>query len=217
MNAFDVVRIHKFGGSGAKADEDTDPAKLPSFKAMQEFVLQDNRVKVQLAKERTQAAQTEFDSEPDDEDWQTVLELDKQGKVKDTLTNIAAILRHDPMLKNIVYNEFKCMVDVTGELPWKQVKPGWGDTDISCAKLYFERVYGIWSPTKFKDALLAVVSAERLYHPIKEYFETLHWDGTERLDTLLTDYLGADDTRYVPCRHPENPDCGGSESLRAGN
>lgn len=197
MNAFDVVRIHKFGLQDAKADEDTDPAKLPSFKAMQEFVLQDNRVKVQLAKERTQAAQTEFESESDDEDWQTVLELDKQGKVKDTLTNIAAILRHDPQLRNIVYNEFKCMVDVIGDLPWKQVKPGWGDTDISCAKLYFERVYGIWSPTKFKDALLAVVSAERLYHPIKEYFETLQWDGTERVDTLLIDYLGAEDTQYV--------------------
>ena len=197
MNAFDVVRIHKFGLQDAKADEDTDPAKLPSFKAMQEFVLQDNRVKVQLAKERNQAAQTEFESELDDEDWQTVLELDKQGKVKDTLTNIAAILRHDPQLQNIVYNEFKCMVDVIGDLPWKQVKPGWGDTDISCAKLYFERVYGIWSPTKFKDALLAVVSAERLYHPIKEYFETLQWDGTERVDTLLIDYLGAEDTQYV--------------------
>lgn len=197
MNAFDVVRIHKFGLQDAKSDEDTDPAKLPSFKAMQEFVLQDNRVKVQLAKERTQAAQTEFESESDDEDWQTVLELDKQGKVKDTLTNIAAILRHDPKLQNIVYNEFKCMVDVIGDLPWKQVKPGWGDTDISCAKLYFERVYGIWSPTKFKDALLAVVSAERLYHPIKEYFETLQWDGTERVDTLLIDYLGAEDTQYV--------------------
>lgn len=197
MNAFDVVRIHKFGLQDAKSDDDTDPAKLPSFKAMQEFVLQDNRVKVQLAKERTQAAQTEFESELDDEDWQTVLELDKQGKVKDTLTNIAAILRHDPQLQNIVYNEFKCMVDVIGDLPWKQVKPGWGDTDISCAKLYFERVYGIWSPTKFKDALLAVVSAERLYHPIKEYFETLQWDGTERVDTLLIDYLGAEDTQYV--------------------
>ena len=89
------------------------------------------------------------------------------------------------------------MIDVIGDLPWKQVKPGWGDTDISCAKLYFERVYGIWSPTKFKDALLAVVSAERLYHPIKEYFETLQWDGTERVDTLLIDYLGAEDTPYV--------------------
>ena len=37
MNAFDVVRIHKFGALDAKASEDTDPAKLPSFKAMQEF------------------------------------------------------------------------------------------------------------------------------------------------------------------------------------
>lgn len=197
MNAFDAVRIHKFGALDAKTDEDTDPAKLPSFKAMQEFAVSDGRVKAQLAKERTQAAQLEFDEESDDADWQSVLELDRQGRVKDTLTNIAAILRHDPNLKNIVYNEFKCMVDVTGELPWKQVKPGWGDTDISCAKLYFERVYGIWSPTKFKDALLAVVSAERIYHPIKEYFSALAWDGTERLDSLLIDYLGADDTPYV--------------------
>lgn len=196
MNAFDVVRIHKFGALDAKADEDTDPAKLPSFKAMQDFALKDEQVKMQLAKERVAAAQTDFEA-VDDDSWQKALELDKQGKVKDTLTNIALIIRHDPQLKGIVYNEFKSMVDVTGDLPWKQVKPGWGDTDISCAKLYFERVYGIWSPTKFKDALLAVVSAERLYHPIKEYFETLEWDGTERLDTLLIDYLGAEDTQYV--------------------
>ncbi len=196
MNAFDVVRIHKFGALDAKADEDTDPAKLPSFKAMQDFALKDEQVKMQLAKERVAAAQTDFEAE-DDDSWQKALELDKQGKVKDTLTNIALIIRHDPQLKGIVYNEFKSMVDVTGDLPWNQVKPGWGDTDISCAKLYFERVYGIWSPTKFKDALLAVVSAERLYHPIKEYFETLEWDGTERLDTLLIDYLGAEDTQYV--------------------
>lgn len=196
MNAFDVVRIHKFGALDTKADEDTDPAKLPSFKAMQDFALKDEQVKMQLAKERVAAAQTDFEA-VDDDSWQKALELDKQGKVKDTLTNIALIIRHDPQLKGIVYNEFKSMVDVTGDLPWKQVKPGWGDTDISCAKLYFERVYGIWSPTKFKDALLAVVSAERLYHPIKEYFETLEWDGTERLDTLLIDYLGAEDTQYV--------------------
>ena len=51
MNAFDVVRIHKFGSLDARADVDTDPAKLPSFKAMQEFAIQDRRVKEQLAKE----------------------------------------------------------------------------------------------------------------------------------------------------------------------
>ena len=196
MNAFDVVRIHKFGGQDAKADEDADPVKLPSFKAMQEFVVSDEQVKIQLAKERESLAMDDFDA-ADEESWQTILELDKQGKVKDTLTNIANIIRFDPNLKPIVYNEFKSMMDVIGELPWKQVRPGWGDADLACAKVYFEKVYGIWSPAKFKDALLAVVSAERTYHPIKEYFDTLEWDGTERINTLLIDYLGADDTAFV--------------------
>lgn len=197
MNAFDVVRIHKFGSLDARADADTDPTKLPSFKAMQELAVQDERVKIQLAKERVGIAQSEFDEEIDEENWQTLLELDKTGKVKDTLTNIANIIRYDPNLKAIVYNEFKSTIDAVGDLPWKQVKPGWSDADLANAKLYFERVYGIWSPTKFKDALLAVVSAERLYHPIKEYFSTLQWDGVERLDTLLIDYMGAEDTPYV--------------------
>lgn len=58
-------------------------------------------------------------------------------------------------------------------------------------------MYGIWSPAKFKDALLAVVSSDRLYHPIKEYFSGLAWDGTERVDTLLIDYFGAEDTPYT--------------------
>ena len=196
MNAFDVVRIHKFGELDAKADEDATPSQLPSFKAIQEFAVQDEQVKIQLAKERQNLAMTEFDA-AEDENWQTLLELDKTGAVKDTLTNIANIIRHDTNLKNIVFNEFKGVVDVIGPLPWKQVKPGWNDSDVANAKMYFEKVYGIWSPTKFKDALLGVVAAERIYHPIKEYFAGLQWDGTERLDTLLIDYLGAEDNAYT--------------------
>lgn len=195
LNAFDVVRIHKFGTLDAKADEDTDAAKLPSFQAMQEFAAQDDEVKRTLGREREQLAQSEFTSE--DYDWQNALELDKQGKVKATLTNIATIIRYDPNLQNIVFNEFKGTLDVIGSLPWQQVKPGWSDADMANAKLYFERVYGIWSPTKFKDALLAVVSAERTYHPVKDYLDGLAWDGVPRLDTLLIDYMGAEDTPYV--------------------
>lgn len=196
MNAFDVVRIHKFGTLDSRSDDDADPAKLPSFKAMREFAVSDEQVKICLSKEREILAKNEFDT-VDEENWQTILELDKQGKAKDTLTNIANIIRFDPNLKPVVYNEFKSAVDVIGRLPWKQVRPGWGDADLACAKVYFERVYGIWSPAKFKDALLAVVSAERTYHPIKDYFETLEWDEKERVDTLLINYLGADDVPYV--------------------
>lgn len=196
MNAFDVVRLHRFGDLDAKADPDGDPSRLPSFKAMQEFAVQDEAVRIQLGKEREQLAQSEFNV-ADDENWQAVLELDKQGKVKDTMANIAAIVSHDENLKSIVYNEFKGCIDVIGPLPWKQVKPGFNDSDVANAKLYFERVYGIWSPAKFKDALLAVVAAERIYHPIKDYFAGLVWDGIPRLDTLLIDYCGAEDTPYT--------------------
>lgn len=196
MNAFDVVRLHRFGDLDAKADPDSDPSRLPSFKAMQEFAVQDESVKIQLGKEREQLAQAEFNA-MDDENWQTLLELDKQGKVKDTMANIAAIVSHDENLQSIVYNEFKGCIDVIGPLPWKQVKPGFNDSDVANAKLYFERVYGIWSPTKFKDALLAVVAAERIYHPIKDYFAGLTWDGVPRLDSLLIDYCGAEDNPYT--------------------
>lgn len=194
LNAFDIVRLHKFGHLDKHSEEDTDPANLPSFRAMQEFAVQDARVKETLARERMAAAHEEFDN-PDD--WQALLELDRQGRVKDTLTNIANIVRYDVNLQSIVYNELTGMLDVNGALPWRQVKPGWSDADLACAKLYFEQVYGIWSPTKFKDALIAVVSAERGYHPIKEYFDTLEWDGVERIDTLLIKYLGAEDSAYV--------------------
>ena len=112
LNAFDVVRIHKFGALDAKVDEDTDAAKLPSFQAMQEFAAQDDEVKRTLGRERDQLAQSEFTSE--DDDWQNALELDKQGKVKATLTNIATIIRYDPNLQNIVFNEFKGTLDVIG-------------------------------------------------------------------------------------------------------
>lgn len=195
MNAFDVVRLHKFGHLDVKADENTAVGKLPSFKAMQDFVSKNGKVRETLARERQEEAVRDF--QDDNVDWQKTLEIDKQGKVKDTITNIATVIRYDGNLQNIVYNEFKDTIDVIGELPWSQVKPGWNDSDLANAKVYFERVYGIWSPAKFKDALLAVVSSERVYHPVKEYFATLTWDGVKRIDTLLIDYFGAEDTPYT--------------------
>jgi len=194
-NAFDIVRLHKFGELDGKADEDTTPIKLQSFKAMQELAISDEDVKLLLATERQEQANSEFTHTGDD--WQTGLELLKSGEIKDSLSNIILILSHDPNLKGVAYNQHSNCIDVKGKLPWKQVKDGWNDSDVAGAKAYLDSIYHIWSPGKFKDALLAV-AAERAYHPIKEYFASLpQWDGVERLDTLLVDYLGAEDNTYV--------------------
>ena len=201
LNAFDLVRIHNFSYLDKIEDLEKKPSnKLPSFKAMENFVLQDEKVKQLLSKERQDLAKMEFEVVQEEEvntSWQNLLELDKKGNVKSTMSNMAIIIRNDVNFKNIVYNQFKCSIDVVGKLPWKQIKSGWSDADMACAKLYFERVYKIWSPLKFKDALLAVTSSERVYHPIKEYFKTLKWDKVSRLDTLLVDYLGAKDNIFV--------------------
>lgn len=135
------MRLHRFRDLDDKVPLDTPIGKMPSFKAMSDFAIADERVKAVYAEERRAAAEAEFD----DEDWQTRLELDKSGNVKDSMSNICTILRFDKNLQGIVYNQFKGMLDVIADLPWKQVKPGFGDTDLACAKLYFERNYGIWS------------------------------------------------------------------------
>ena len=69
----------------------TSPGRMPSFKAMSEFVIKDELVKAEFVKERQAQAKEEFS----DEDWQTSLELDRQGKIKDTLDNFVLIIRHD--------------------------------------------------------------------------------------------------------------------------
>lgn len=198
MNAFDVVRIHKYGALDDKAKPDTSPSKMPSFKAMVDFAIKDEKVKLQLAKERELQAADDFD-DGNDVNWQTKLELDKNGGISESLTNFVTILRYDQRLHEIAYNEHSCGISIRDAelLPWEQLKQGWSDADLASLTAYLDRVYHIFSPSKLKNALLTI-TAERSFHPIKEYLEGLPaWDGKKRLETLLIDYLGAEDSSYV--------------------
>lgn len=193
LNAFDLVRIHKFGHLDDRATESTPPSKLPSFINMCEFATQDDKVKAQFTKERMEQATIDFT----EDNWQTALELDKQGKIKDTLDNIVLIIRNDSELESIAFNKHRDGIDARDGLPWEQMKGGWNDSDNAALKVYLSNKYGIYSPTKTKDAILAV-AAERSYHPIKEYLDHLpDWDGTDRVETLLIDYFNATDNSYT--------------------
>lgn len=44
-----------------------------------------------------------------------------------------------------------------------------------------------------RDAL-HMMALENSFHPIRDYLSGLEWDRTPRLDTLLIDYFGAEDT-----------------------
>ena len=193
LNAFDLVRLHKFRELDENVGLDTPPGKLPSFKAMSDLALGDDKVKAVFAGERIAQAAAEFS----DEDWQTGLELDKSGHVKNTLRNLTLILENDPNLKGVVFNQLLDGMEIKGEVPWKHPSKFWRDADDAQLISYVDAHYGTFSARNY-DIAVTKVADDRAYHPIREFIESLpEWDKVPRVDTLLVDYLGAADTAYV--------------------
>ena len=193
LNAFDLVRLHKFRELDENVGLDTPPGKLPSFKAMSDLALGDDKVKAVFAGERIAQAAAEFS----DEDWQNGLELDKSGHVKNTLYNLTIILENDPNLKGVVFNQLLDGMEIKGEVPWKHPSKFWRDADDAQLISYVDTHYGTFSARNY-DIAVTKVADDRAYHPIREFIESLpEWDKVPRVDTLLMDYLGAGDTAYV--------------------
>lgn len=193
LNAFDLVRLHKFQELDENVGLDTPPGKLPSFKAMSDLALGDDKVKAVFAGERIAQTAAEFS----DEDWQNGLELDKSGHVKNTLRNLTLILENDPNLKGVVFNQLLDGMEIKGEVPWNHPSKFWRDADDAQLISYVDAHYGTFSARNY-DIAVTKVADDRAYHPIREFIESLpEWDKVPRVDTLLVDYLGAGDTAYV--------------------
>lgn len=187
LNAFDAVRVHKF--------PDDDPKK--SYNAMAEFAAADEKVKLRIFEEKRQAAAEDFD-EADPDAWKKQLQYEKKSmELKNNLHNLMLILENDENLKGIVFNQLADGMEIRGKVPWPHPAKFWRDADDAQLICYVDAAYGTFSARNYDIAVTKAVD-DRSYHPIREFFETLPaWDGMERADTLLIDYLGAEDTPYV--------------------
>lgn len=202
-NAFDLVRIHLFGEQDSDAAEDTPANKLPSYAAMVELARTDEAVKLTSARERIERAREDFDIPDEDTgEWMTQLEVDKRGIPLQTIQNVYIILSNDPLLKGtLAFNSFKDRLVCIRSLPWKEVQDtvngdAWTDADDSELRRYIELAYHITGKERIMDAVSSVARANTI-HPVRDFLKSLEWDGVERLDTLLVDYLGAEDCPYT--------------------
>ena len=186
-NAFDIIRIHRFGDLDDKA----------SYKAMCEFAMEQDEVKMLAASERTAGAETDF-SGGEDIDWQKHLQYEPRSMVlKNNLHNITLIMENDPNLKGIVFNQLADGLEIKGEVPWKHPARFWRDADDAQLISFVDSHYGSFSERNYRIAVTKVTD-DRSYHPIREMFESLPpWDKVRRAETVLIDYLGAEDNRYV--------------------
>ena len=201
-NAFDLVRIHKFGA----LDEDTDPRtpvnKRPSYIKMADFARSDKATDSELKRalaEDLQAAWAEQGVDHADKDWMDALVMDRKGNVLPSAQNFICILSHDPLLAGrFGRDDFSHRFMVRGKLPWRE--PGedriWRDADDACLRNFFSKCYGLSSRQVIDDALTEVM-ADNAFHPVRDYLRGLTWDGTPRAETVYIDWLGAEDSDYV--------------------
>lgn len=126
------------------------------------------------------------------EKWAEQLSKTNEGVVKNTIPNYVKILKNDEAFKgNFRWNEHSKRVEVKSD----GVYHGILNLDLSKIKNIIEDKYGIYNKDKLGDAL-DIAASEHSYHPIKDYIESLKWDGVKRIDTAFADYFGAAETPY---------------------
>jgi predicted P-loop ATPase len=133
--------------------------------------------------------------------WTEELEYNrKTGEMDPTIQNAVLILGHDPKLAGkVALNEFSGRPTLRGPVPWRPgAKDGdlWKDSDEASLRLYMEKYWKFKGKDKINDAI-AIVLEQNAYHPVREYLQSLEWDGVERLDTMLVRYMAAEDNKYV--------------------
>lgn len=194
-NAYDLVRVHKFGHLG----------KEDSTKEMNKLVCADKECVKDMV--TPDADLDDFDDYGDavksdniEEVTDLVWDLDGKGNKQVTVNNFVNAFKSDPLLNGLLaYDMLKeTIVFTRPSFTAKGSKKGdlVNDTDISIIKGRIERMHGIYNDAKLNDAI-EQVSSDNAFHPIKLYLESLTWDGVPRIDTFLVEYMGAEDNAYT--------------------
>ena len=208
LNAWDLVRLVKFGEHDRGKSDDTRQGRLPSTKMMEELATKDPKVRVLLARKREEAAK-DFDNidipadddgeerSPEEVRWEEIsaeLPFKKDGTLPSSSSVVAKVIDGHPKLTgHLRLNRFTGDIDVSGDLPWERNSETWTNTDEVSLRVWLDERFGISAKDKVSDAVRFVSNAHG-YHPVRDYLDGLSWDGVERLRHLFSRVLGAEDT-----------------------
>lgn len=144
------------------------------------------------------------------------LELDKFGNIRWNFHNVMTIVRCDPRLWGLIgFNEFtgklvirRSLKSTAANIPAIDCKDevngdSWSDLHDTVIRAILESPIGRemhgWG---LRVSVRNLVEAIRLagerhrFHPVKEYFASLTWDGKGRVECIFADYLGCPDEPY---------------------
>jgi predicted P-loop ATPase len=128
--------------------------------------------------------------------------LSKQGSPTRCFHNLLNYTRFsDAGMQGVFgYNEFCMQAEFTGIAPWHGGKPpahpSVSDNDLKMLKAHLASNHGFEKSVSEIEEAVVVTAKRNAFHPVRDYLRSLEWDGTQRLETWLHDYLGVEDNKY---------------------
>ena len=124
----------------------------------------------------------------------------KRAEPLGCVENVLLGLRNDPAWAGVLhFNEFALKTVAKAAPPWPTTKAlpfHWTDADDVLATAWFQR-QGIPATPETVGRSIQAFSRDFSFHPVRDYLNSIVWDGIERIDDWLLLYLGADATDYV--------------------
>jgi predicted P-loop ATPase len=125
-------------------------------------------------------------------EWKDELMRTEKGKVIPGISAPLTAFRLAPPWHGVlVYNEFARRPEARRPPPWADGKVGpWGDHEDRKATEWLEH-QGIRAGITIVGQAALTVAEEHMFHPVREYLDSLKWDGVPRIGTFTHRYLGA--------------------------
>lgn len=124
------------------------------------------------------------------------------------MVNIITVLTYDPRWlvdghSLLRWDDFGQQVKFTIKPPWHpddapaQWVDHWRDEDTFRLMAWFRRNYNSTLPDTLLYQAVQVVARREASHPVREWLQTISWDGIPRVNTWLTKYIGVTDSEYT--------------------
>lgn len=132
-------------------------------------------------------------------DWKKKLDRTDSDNVKPTFKNVKLIIENVIGSDTFIYDEFSRHHTYGRNTVWGGVKGAMiEDADEVRIKDWFAHNWKIEPNTNLVSEVILQMSLTKSFHPVKEYLESLEWDGVSRINTWMKDYLGAEaDSEYL--------------------
>ncbi len=121
------------------------------------------------------------------------------GKTVKNVSNCYSHIQSDAAISNLIgYNEFSHDIEYRRIPPWSNAsKKKWEDIDDDMMRLYLSKKRGFDVNPKDLQAIVNIIANKNSFHPVKQFLNSLRWDGEKRVNSWLEVYAGVKSNDYT--------------------